>query len=208
MFEIIQKNDQRAPLALMEDHIKNNADDPWTTCPWVKVGNLYMSVTQTSDSSWPTLVKHLKSQGQATFTVFSGRHGTQAGQAVSESKGLLSSKLVLDKAFYQNDVRAAAQFGNAVKVVDVGQNPQTATTAILQANTRQALAGGVVIYAWCHSLFSMMDHSAELYSSVYNKKVVNKNGIFMRNYAVESRALWLSSLSVAQLVTDWYSWVA
>ncbi|MDC3953164.1 hypothetical protein [Polyangium jinanense] len=128
MFEIIQRNDQRAPLAIMEDHINNNVNDPWTTCPWVKVGNLYMSVTQTSDSSWPTLVRHLQSQGQTKFTVFSGRHGTQAGQAVSESKGILSSKYVLDKAFYQNDVRAAAQFGNAVKVVDVGASPQTTTT--------------------------------------------------------------------------------
>ncbi|TKC91464.1 hypothetical protein [Polyangium fumosum] len=207
MFEIIPKNDQRAPLALMENHIKNNVADPWTTCPWVKVGNLYMSVTQTSDSSWPTLVTYLQSQGQTRFTVFSGRHGTQAGQAVSESKGFLSSQYVLDKIFYQNDVKAAAKFGNAVTVVDVGSNPQTATTAILQANTKQALASGVVIYAWCHSLFSMMDHSAVLYSGIYNKKVVNKDGIRMRNYAVESRALWLSNLTVAQLVTDWYSWV-
>lgn len=197
--EIIQRTDVRTPLALMEAHITASGDDPWTDCPWVKVGNLYMSVTQTANTSWQTLARSLASGTQ--ITVFSGRHGTQAGQAVSESKGHFNAKYVLEGDFFKADVGAAAKFGGAVAVVDA---KDIKTTRELQTQTQTALTTRVVIYAWCHSLFSMMDHSEDLYSDLYVLKRGQHKGM---NVAVVSRALWLSGKSVKSLVDEWYDWV-
>ncbi|NOH78861.1 hypothetical protein F0231_03790 [Vibrio sp. RE86] len=198
MFEVVPRNDQRSPLKLMEDHILSSPDDPWTTCPWVKVGDLYLSVTQTGNSSWPTLVKHLNHGGG--YVVFSGRHGTQAGQAVDASTGQFNQKYVMERQFYLDDVKAAKQFGSKVEVLDVA-NFNT-TEKLKTATIGKTGQGKVVIYAWCHSMFSMMDHNEDMYGDTYN---VNKGGT-QRNFVVESRALTLVNQSVKTLSSEWYSW--
>ena len=199
MFEVVPRNDQRTPLSLMSSHLTSCRNDPWTTCPWVKVGKLYLSVTQTGKTSWPTLVKHLNHPDG--YAVFSGRHGTQAGQAVDSITGQFNEKYVLEKQFYLDDLKMARTFGSKVDVIDAGA---LGTTERLKSATLGKISEGkVVIYAWCHSMFSMMDHNDDMYDDVYNVK--KRSGHF-RNYVVESRAIVLGNRSVRALSTEWYSW--
>ncbi len=199
MFEVVPRNDQRTPLSLMNDHLISCPDDPWTTCPWVQVGRLYLSVTQTANSSWPTLARHLNHPGG--YVVFSGRHGTQAGQAVDSSTGQFNKKYVIEKQFYLDDLKAAKEFGSKVEVVDVAT--LNTTEKLKSATLGKISQGKVVIYAWCHSMFSMMDHNEDMYDDIYNKR---KGAGPLRNYVVESRAMTLVNQSVRALSTEWYSW--
>ena len=201
MVQIIPSNSASAPLDLMNTHIQGNADDPWSTCPWVKVGNLYMSITQTATKSWWPLVTELQKGSASRVTVVSGRHGTQAGQAVSTRNGTWNPEKVIEPKFYETDVASAVNFPG-VQVEDAGRINSTDT---LKGLTKLWLNAGPVIYGWCHSLFSMMDHDEFMYDRRYKK--LDRDSGNTKWIVAESRALWLSSKSVGTLAQEWYDWV-
>ena len=203
MTEIIDRTDVRAPINIMQDHLQSSGDDPFSNCPWVKVGDLYMSVTMTATKSWKPIAEML---GSANIVVITGRHGTQAGQAVSDRTGEFNSNLVLEKQFFKDDVGTAKGFGGRVTVLDAAQG--LTTTSALKGKTKEQLGlGKTVIYGWCHSLFSMMDYSEELHLAPFQQKGYRKDGSAKPNHALVSRALYMSGKSVSTIVGEWYDWV-
>lgn len=130
-------------------------------CPWVQVRNLYLSVTQTGPTSWPPLVRQLQQGGARTFTILSGRHGTQIGQAVDNRNGRMHDNL-FERALYVTDNNHAGTLGIAgLEVIDASL-PQYRSTGGLRTLVQAKLgAGRVVILAWCHSLFSMAEYDGD-----------------------------------------------
>ncbi len=128
-------------------------------CPWVKIGNLYVSVTITGESSWLPLISLLHEEGKRKFTVFSGRHG-DIPNIVDQSND--KTILVFDEGHMDEDnavkTNALKEFPDiSIEIVDSGAQ-QIDHAAWLAKETKTHLdADSVVIYAWCYSLFTMSE---------------------------------------------------
>ena len=129
-------------------------------CPWVKVNNLYLSITQTGRSSWPPLVKQLQGDNRPV-TILSGRHGTQIGQAVNNSNGIMHDVL-FERALYTQDLdEKGIQGFNHVEVINVGLEQYQTTKGLRTLASEKLESGRTVIFAWCHSLYAMTEYDGD-----------------------------------------------
>lgn len=149
---------KRSPQEIWEEVNKTGE------CPWVRIGNLYASVSFTGNESWVPVVQDLYRLGQRNFTVLAGRHGDQLGQKliVSEGKRIFAPRdpeAAQDAAIDpMGDEREAQALRRAYKdielqVYDVGAQKDTRELQISIAT--QLTAGNVVLLAWCYSLYAM-----------------------------------------------------
>jgi hypothetical protein len=129
-------------------------------CPWVKVNNLYLSLTQTGRSSWPPLVKQLQGDNRPV-TVLSGRHGTQIGQAVNNRNGIMHNELFQRSLYVEDEEEKGLQGFVHVEVIDVGLNQYQTTKGLRTLASQKLSSGRTVIFAWCHSLFAMTEYDGD-----------------------------------------------
>jgi len=133
-------------------------------CPWVQIGNLYVSITFTGNESWESIAADLYKKGQRKFAVLSGRHGDQMGQLVDSNhkfvpRGSSAADTAIDPA---GDQKIADSLGRSlkdieIKVEDVGSGKHN-TVGALQSAIKVFLGEGrVVILAWCYSLYAMKE---------------------------------------------------
>jgi len=136
-------------------------------CPWIKIGNLYVTVTTGNDAGWRLLVeRHLEPDpaNPRVINVFTGRHGNPEGTITDDAYELFSDK-VMDANHYLQDIiqkavadgRYAAQdqaLRPRIKLWDVGTTQGSTMTKTLQLASERLKKGEVVIFAWCWSLLS------------------------------------------------------
>jgi len=181
--------------------IYNSADlSTPSKCPWVKVGNLYLSVTPTGNTSWPPIVEDMKGIVTPKFTILTGRHGDQFGQKVDLKTGVFSGEVAELKHFSEDKVEAKklSDKGVDIEVIDVGNPAKNYNTVVkLKELTEIKLNDRIVIYAWCFSIYSMKEYP--------------KNGPLDPYYKLPEKVL-LSKMtlawktSVASLITEGFSW--
>jgi hypothetical protein len=197
---VIGENDAAVPTLidnhLQAPHVRVRAQD----CPWVKIGNLYVSVSITGKESWSPLVDQLVHQGYTKFALFSGRHGDYFNYV--DSTGEMQNVFETD-LFAQDNQKAAeavAQFPSIkeFKVIDTGQQ-KTGQTGWLQRMTwcylrGEAGTGGrgprAVIYAWCQGIYTMVEVPTSA-----------------QGPAAQSFGRLIQTKSVSQLVKEYWSWV-
>jgi hypothetical protein len=135
---------------------------PWSfdDCPWVKVENLYMSVTFTGDDSWTGIVKSMVKTTK-TVLILTGRHGEQAGTAIDADTSQIDGVRTFERAHYKEDKERKAVFlkknaGSTVTidVINLYRTPHTIDSLKVVITTALG-EGKVVILAWCYSLFCM-----------------------------------------------------
>jgi hypothetical protein len=164
MPDIIAATENASPLTIGTNFMNavegtSKFRDP-PDCPWVKVNNLYLSLTQTGRSSWPPLVRQLQGDNRPV-TILSGRHGTQIGQAVNNRNGTMHNEL-FERALYQQDLEERASRGfNHVEVIDVGLDQYRTTKGLRTLASEKLESGRTVIFAWCHSLFAMTEYDGD-----------------------------------------------
>lgn len=145
--------------------------------PWVRVGNLYLSVTETGNLSWPPVVTHLAPLGHVNFHVFSGRHGSPGGgfgldskvpQGVVDPKHFGQDKDVAhylrtgEKRGYCKDFWPDATLGERQVNLSVEDFGQGSTRDKVKAAAKALLdKGDTVIFAWCFSIGAMHLYNTE-----------------------------------------------
>ncbi len=126
----------------------------WDTPPFVRIGNLYVSLTITGDGSWGYITKK---EPQKNFKVYTGRHGNVINPIGADGK--------LPKDEEANDPddptdpaldrSAAAKIGPRVGVVDVRED-DFRTLSGLKGKITRDLGSNSVILAWCYGLFTFV----------------------------------------------------
>lgn len=182
-------------------------------CPWVEIGNLYVSVTIVGERSWLPLVSLLYKTPDSLrydhkkYVVFTGRHG-DVPNVVDETGKTLG---VFDKGHFQEDekIRATALIefpGITVELVDAGQGEKLQAEWLRKEISRQIFARKTVICAWCYGLFSMCEAPADA-----NKVVLQKKGDLGQKFTaqpvMESHNEALIGKTVGDLVQTYWNWV-
>lgn len=130
-------------------------------CPWIDLGQLYVSTTITGEGSWLPLVRRLADQGHTKFRVFTGRHGDIPNVVHKDTKQTVN---VFAEEHTEEDTAVCKAAKNAKDLKDKGVKIELVDTSKHAANQTQWLKtdslkylkdGEVVIYAWCYSLFTM-----------------------------------------------------
>ena len=124
-------------------------------CPWVKVGNLYLSVTFTGDTSWKSIAE---ANAGKRIIVLTGRHGEQAGAAVDKDNVIVKGR-TYDKEHVGQDQDIKNKYfpdnGN-IEIKDLWLYNTDHTVDNLRVIMRSHLEkGDVVVCAWCFSLFCL-----------------------------------------------------
>ncbi|MEO7084478.1 MAG: hypothetical protein ABI442_01995 [Gemmatimonadaceae bacterium] len=145
---------------------KNGVQRDW--CPWVKIGNLYTTITTGNDAGWRLLIEnHIQPNDKLprAISVFTGRHGHPEGSIVQSDNQDLFWDGVPDANHYLQDILqkvvADGHFsGRAesekpeIKLWDVGTTAGANMTKTQQLATERLRKGEVVIFAWCWSFLS------------------------------------------------------
>jgi len=129
----------------------------WDTPPFVKIGNLYVSLTILGDDSWGYIAKKNPTQ---QFTVLAGRHGNVINPI--DGSGWLRRS---EEAHTANDAadpaldrkKAAGINGNKgerIRVVDV-RDDEFRTASGLRSKIMTGLVTGGVILSWCYGFYTM-----------------------------------------------------
>jgi hypothetical protein len=130
-------------------------------CPWVKVGNLYMSVTFTGDTSWKAIAE---ANSGKKIIVLTGRHGEQAGAAVGSDNIIVKGR-TYDKEHVAQDKEIKSKYfpdNGDIEIKDLWLYNSEHTVDNLQVVMLSHLQkGDVVVCAWCFSLFCLYSFSAE-----------------------------------------------
>ncbi|WP_209426367.1 hypothetical protein [Pararhodobacter sp. SW119] len=157
--------------------------------PWVKVGNLYMSICITGENSYGPLAKDLSS-GKKVW-VFTGRHGEATGNPLKDD-GTFLKKRVYDIEHKKEDAKIVdglKKSGFNVEMLDLYEKNDARTTGRLRELIKEKLdKGEAVVLAWCFSLFAMDEFSAGMSKGAaqttaetnYKKSV---NAIVAANYS-------------------------
>ncbi len=148
-------------------------------CPWVKIGNLYVSLTGTGEGSWGQLVDALCAHpGGRHLAVLTGRHGHPEGTLVENLQDHTLSSLVPDANHVTED-RAQKPIvetrnnapphsaGIDIELWNVGMAGASAPEKTTMAKTRWLtseflLEGRIVIWAWCFSLLSLYEVTPDI----------------------------------------------
>ena len=162
-------------------------------CPWVQIGKLFVSVTTTGNKSWGPIVTAEYAKGARKFAVLSGRHGDQYGQVVDIVSGAFGEG-VADQSHFTQDLAEVGGLngrlqGIEINVVNAGVAPYNKVTALRTLASSQLGSGQTVIFAWCFSIFSMLEHP---------EGVPDK--------ALQSYMLKACNTTVAALVQENYAW--
>lgn len=186
--EIIPGSDPRS-LAQLQALYPHNPPNSATTCAWVQVKSLYVSVVPTSLASWPGLLAN-KGASQRVV-IYTGRHGGTIGSKTAADVLYDSYK---EKRFIEEDVRTvigtlAASPGTLFSVRDAGSAPFNDILTLRQSLANDIQAGHLVVLAWCFSLLSMFEMPAGIPHTV------------QRSYAERYR-----QMSIDALVRDGYHW--
>jgi len=124
--------------------------------PWVKVGNLYMSICITGENSYGPLARGLSSGTKVM--VFTGRHGEATGNPLG-AEGKFVAKRIYDIEHKKEDAKIVGKLkaeGFNVEMLDLYEANTARTTGRLQALIKSDLdKGHTVVLAWCFSLFAM-----------------------------------------------------
>ena len=186
--EIIPGSDPRS-LAQLQKLYPHDPPSSATTCAWVQIKSLYVSVVPTSLASWPGL---LESKGASQrVVVYTGRHGGTIG---SKTAADVLYDSYVEKRFVEEDVRTvigtlAARPDCLFSVRDAGKPPFNDVLALRQSIANDLQAGHLIILAWCYSLLSMFEMPADVPRMV------------QRSYAERYR-----QMSIDALVRDGYHW--
>ena len=160
-------------------------------CPWVKVGQLYLSLSITGEKSWLPLVRLLHANGQKKFSVFSGRHGdipNGVDNLTGITQGVFDEHHMVEDTARQKEITKELT-DITVDLIDTSKHQKNQTAWLKQETTTQLGKGHAVIFAWCYSIFTMCEHDGDA-----PKQVV------LSNQQVEI------AKSVASLVRDYYAW--
>lgn len=118
--------------------------------------------SSSADKSWGPIVTTEYAKGARNFAVLSGRHGDQYGQVVDVVSGAFGAE-VRDQTHFTQDVAEVSGLsgrlqGVQINVVNVGVAPYNKVTALRTLAASQLDAGQTVIFAWCFSIFSVLEH--------------------------------------------------
>ena len=161
-------------------------------CPWVKVGNLFLTVTYSGNESWVPLVAYLRTLGHEKFTIFGGRHGAPEGDGVSLSSGLIANDEVFVPEYHVENMKQAKKLSkdstfshqDCFEIIDVSK-PLYRQISYLRKMALEELNGGrTVIFAWCYSLACMMEYDDALPQGskvdIYHASVKKSIGTIVR----------------------------
>jgi len=127
--------------------------------PWVRVGNIYLSLFETGEESWPPIVKELVGANNAStesFIIMSGRHG-----APVQNQGMNFQFVgVEDKSHIGEDQSRIASVKRTYKklsleVLDVTEKEYNSPLLLKTEIKKQVNGGKKVILAWCFSIFAL-----------------------------------------------------
>ena len=159
--------------------------------PWVKAGNLYMSICITGENSYGPLAKDLTIDKKVW--VFMGRHGEATGNPLKDD-GTFLKKRVYDIEHKKEDAKIVDGLKREwfnVEMLDLYEKNDARTTGRLRELIKEKLdRGDAVILAWCFSLFAMDEFNAG----------ISKN-------AAQSTAESNYKKSINAIVAANYSWV-
>ncbi len=135
-------------------------------CPWVKVGNLFATVTYSGNESWVPLVKYLREIGHDRFTIFGGRHGAPEGDGVAMTTGRIANDEVFVPEYHLENEMQAKKLGktsafshqDCFRLIDVSKPLYRQIPYLRQMTLAELNEGRTVIYAWCFSLSGMMEY--------------------------------------------------
>jgi hypothetical protein len=127
--------------------------------PWVKIGDVYASLTMTGDMSWNLIVREEHKSGRRKFAILTGRHGDW-GQVVDVKTGQFQG--IADDRHNGEDAGMCktlrAQLGGLdIEAIDVGKPPYDTADALRKLVTQKLGAGATVILAWCYSICCMRE---------------------------------------------------
>lgn len=166
-------------------------------CPWVEVGNLYLSVTIIGERSWLPLISRLYKTPQSLrydhkkYAVFTGRHGDVPNVVDNAGKTLG----VFDRGHFEEDekikAKALLEFpGVSIDLIDAGQSERLQAEWLKRETSRQVFARKTVIYAWCYGLFTLCEAPSSAPQMVR-----------------ESNQIALIGKTIGELVKDYWGWV-
>jgi hypothetical protein len=171
--------------------------DAWSDnkpVPWVRAGNLYLTMLRTgsgdlrtgdAEGQWPEVVDYIFKKATVNspkILVITGRHGAIFGGFQPKGKVMehhVDQELFNDdKELLRLQAMKNSKYNSAVRVVNAGRYDKKQliwwTTAVLRR-------GVSVIYAWCHSLFTMYEVDWDSFA--------------------QQAPLWIS-----EGIADWNSW--
>lgn len=141
----------------MNDCMKRRLVTP--PVPWVKIGNVYLSLFETGDESWPPIVKEITGgdkTSSAQFIVMSGRHGAPVQNQAPDFQFVG----VKDEGHIGEDQNRIAKVKKEYKnlgidVLDVTKQEYNSPLNIKTEIKKQLNGGKIVILAWCFSIFAL-----------------------------------------------------
>ncbi len=153
--EILPWNSDKKPYEIMTAWQKKPG-----AVPWVQVGNLYLSLFETGDTSWHPIIEKLAglTPPRTRFTICTGRHGDYVVKTDAKSGQFTG---VAAQEHLAEDLQGVAKLKKDVSpkldimVIDV-TDPDFNSIPKLQGLLMQNIsAGRTVVLAWCYSLFAM-----------------------------------------------------
>jgi hypothetical protein len=143
------------------------AGKAYSWCPWVRIGNLYTTVTTGNDAGWRLLVQnHIQPDATAprAISVFTGRHGNPEGTITKDDRELFYDGVMDGNHYLQDILQKVVSEGHfasrppseqpRIKLWDVGTTAGTTMTRTQQLARERLDKGEIVIFAWCWSLLS------------------------------------------------------
>lgn len=146
----------------------------------IRKGNLFLTVCRTGEDSWSHAVRSLRQhdsfERNKRVVVLSGIHGTEMGFEVHPPSDLSGqrywthhhppeSKGIIDSSHLRDDVEVVKGLGivgHNMSVEKAYNQEYKATTNDLKAKTANLLKdGNLVIWGWCHSLFSCREFTRQ-----------------------------------------------
>jgi hypothetical protein len=184
------KRDQKP--GMLDDEF--NAHSAGRPCPWVKIGDLYVSYTTQGAGSWESLFEYLYSKGKRKFKIYTGRHGNEYGSVIDPETSLFHS--IKDRDHTEQDNEGVQQkqskYGSSVSIeaIDITDVAYNTVDKMRELATNHLQQGYVVVFAWCFSLYSMKG------TSYKNSKVALG---FLGKVARDR--------SIREIVSDEFEWV-
>lgn len=186
--EIIPSSDKRA-LDQLQTQYPHKPPNSGSTCAWVQIKSLYVSLVPISLASWPGLLAR-KGANQRVM-VYTGRHGGTIG---SKTAADVLYESYREKRFVEEDVRTvigtlASRPDCLFSVRDAGKHPYDDVLSLRQNVAKDIQDGHLIILAWCYSLLAMFEMPAGIPT------------IVQRSYAERYR-----QMSIDALVRDGFHW--
>lgn len=186
---LLSSSDNGIPSQINMD-LQAQAEVPGEDCPWVEIGNLYVSLTMIGETSWLPLISRLHATHKQ-YKVFTGRHGDIPNKVDQKGTtiGVFSQEHVQEDKDVKN--KALAEFKDIkIELADAGTIKSGHTNWLKSATISNILEGNKVIYAWCYGLFTM----CEISNSVDATRYQNEQNILINK-------------SIKTLVKQYWDWV-